>query len=107
MQWVWLLAQGASCVISYEAEIPIRLLILIFNHSSDCSSFPGSNACQASNGGCGVLCLAVPGGRRCACADDQLLSKDNVSCTGESRVEEKPRSGDWAQMDWSHKDLWK
>ncbi|XP_048838951.1 low-density lipoprotein receptor-related protein 1 isoform X2 [Brienomyrus brachyistius] len=50
-------------------------------HMYDAQLQQGSNECHASNGGCSVLCLAVPGGRRCACADDQLLNTDNVSCT--------------------------
>ncbi|KAJ8403984.1 hypothetical protein AAFF_G00343340 [Aldrovandia affinis] len=40
----------------------------------------GSNACRVNNGGCSSLCLAIPGGRQCACAEDQLLDTDLVSC---------------------------
>ncbi|KAM4699918.1 prolow-density lipoprotein receptor-related protein 1 isoform 2-T2 [Discoglossus pictus] len=40
----------------------------------------GSNACRVNNGGCSSLCLAVPGSRRCACAEDQILDDDGVSC---------------------------
>lgn len=43
----------------------------------------GSNACRVYNGGCSSLCLAIPGGRQCACADDQMLDPtDNTSCKG-------------------------
>lgn len=42
----------------------------------------GTNACRVNNGGCSILCLAIPNGRSCACADDQILDDDNVTCTG-------------------------
>ncbi|MGH0138787.1 UNVERIFIED_CONTAM: hypothetical protein FKN15_000916 [Acipenser sinensis] len=35
---------------------------------------------QVNNGGCSSLCLAIPDGRQCACAEDQILDSDNVSC---------------------------
>ncbi|KAG7261510.1 hypothetical protein CRUP_011616 [Coryphaenoides rupestris] len=48
------------------------------------------NACKVNYGGCGTLCLAIPGGRVCACADNQLLERNNVTCAalwgGELRV---------------------
>ncbi|XP_061081754.1 low-density lipoprotein receptor-related protein 1B-like [Conger conger] len=47
----------------------------------DAQSQHGDNACRINYGGCGTLCLAVPGGRVCACADDQRLGKNNVSCS--------------------------
>ncbi|XP_078716677.1 prolow-density lipoprotein receptor-related protein 1-like isoform X3 [Lampetra fluviatilis] len=40
----------------------------------------GTNACHVNNGGCSILCLAIPDGRACACADDQLLDADNITC---------------------------
>ncbi|XP_043939564.1 prolow-density lipoprotein receptor-related protein 1 [Protopterus annectens] len=40
----------------------------------------GSNACRVNNGGCSSLCLATPEGRQCACAQDQLLDVDSVTC---------------------------
>ncbi|CAH2224426.1 prolow-density lipo receptor-related 1 [Pelobates cultripes] len=40
----------------------------------------GSNACRVNNGGCSSLCLAVPGSRQCACAEDQILDDDGVTC---------------------------
>lgn len=47
------------------------------------SPFPlGSNACRVNNGGCSSLCLAIPDGRSCGCADDQILDADNVTCKG-------------------------
>lgn len=42
----------------------------------------GSNACRVNNGGCSSLCLAIPDGRSCGCADDQILDADNVTCKG-------------------------
>nr|XP_032823068.1 low-density lipoprotein receptor-related protein 1-like isoform X2 [Petromyzon marinus] len=41
----------------------------------------GTNNCSRSNGGCGVLCLAIPGGRVCACSHDQLLDGNNSTCS--------------------------
>uniref|UniRef100_A0A8C8CDB4 EGF-like domain-containing protein n=1 Tax=Oncorhynchus tshawytscha TaxID=74940 RepID=A0A8C8CDB4_ONCTS len=47
----------------------------------DAQQQQGSNACRVNNGGCSSLCLAIPDGRQCACAEDQLLDdKDNTSC---------------------------
>uniref|UniRef100_A0A7M4FXS6 LDL receptor related protein 1 n=1 Tax=Crocodylus porosus TaxID=8502 RepID=A0A7M4FXS6_CROPO len=40
----------------------------------------GSNSCRVNNGGCSSLCLAVPRGRHCACAEDQILGTDTVTC---------------------------
>lgn len=55
----------------------------ILMHIDVCSS-TGSNACRVYNGGCSSLCLAIPGGRQCACAEDQILDPaDNTSCKGE------------------------
>ncbi|KAF3860450.1 hypothetical protein F7725_000705 [Dissostichus mawsoni] len=42
----------------------------------------GSNKCRINNGGCSSLCLAIPDGRSCGCADDQILDGDNVTCGG-------------------------
>ncbi|XP_078685548.1 C-type lectin-like [Branchiostoma floridae x Branchiostoma belcheri] len=39
-----------------------------------------TNACSSSNGGCQELCLAHPGGRRCACRDSWELQEDGLSC---------------------------
>ncbi|XP_047198611.1 low-density lipoprotein receptor-related protein 1B-like [Hippoglossus stenolepis] len=46
----------------------------------DAQSQQGDNACSVNYGGCGTLCLAIPGGRVCACADNQVLEKNNVTC---------------------------
>ncbi|XP_058238194.1 low-density lipoprotein receptor-related protein 1B-like isoform X2 [Hemibagrus wyckioides] len=48
----------------------------------------GNNACVLQRGGCGVsaLCLAVPGGRVCACADNHHLLKDNLTCSASAVV---------------------
>uniref|UniRef100_A0A8D2LBK3 Prolow-density lipoprotein receptor-related protein 1 n=1 Tax=Varanus komodoensis TaxID=61221 RepID=A0A8D2LBK3_VARKO len=40
----------------------------------------GSNSCRVNNGGCSSLCLAIPKGRHCACAEDQILGPDSVTC---------------------------
>ncbi|XP_041434027.1 low-density lipoprotein receptor-related protein 1B-like [Xenopus laevis] len=40
----------------------------------------GDNACRLNNGGCGMLCLAIPGGRVCGCADNQHLDENNSTC---------------------------
>ncbi|ERE71506.1 prolow-density lipoprotein receptor-related protein 1 [Cricetulus griseus] len=37
--------------------------------------------CRVNNGGCGTLCLAIPAGRVCACADNQLLDENGTTCT--------------------------
>lgn len=42
----------------------------------------GSNKCRVNNGGCSSLCLATPRGRQCACAEDQILGADSVTCEG-------------------------
>uniref|UniRef100_A0A4W5Q8K7 LDL receptor related protein 1 n=1 Tax=Hucho hucho TaxID=62062 RepID=A0A4W5Q8K7_9TELE len=39
----------------------------------------GTNLCRVKNGGCSSLCLAIPDGRSCGCADDQILDDDNVT----------------------------
>eukprot|EP00063_Salmo_salar_P032241 XP_014007076.1 PREDICTED: low-density lipoprotein receptor-related protein 1B-like [Salmo salar] len=41
----------------------------------------GDNACGVDNGGCGSLCLAIPGSRVCACADNQYLDTNNLTCS--------------------------
>ncbi|XP_064182725.1 low-density lipoprotein receptor-related protein 1B-like isoform X2 [Anguilla rostrata] len=41
----------------------------------------GDNACRVNYGGCSTLCLAIPGGRVCACADNQRLEMNNVTCS--------------------------
>ncbi|MGH0155700.1 UNVERIFIED_CONTAM: hypothetical protein FKN15_029887 [Acipenser sinensis] len=39
------------------------------------------NACRVNYGGCSTLCLAIPGGRVCACADNQHMENNNVTCS--------------------------
>ncbi|KAM9759324.1 low-density lipoprotein receptor-related protein 1-like isoform 2-T2 [Menidia menidia] len=47
----------------------------------DAQQQQGTNKCRVNNGGCSSLCLATPGGRQCACAEDQILDPaDNASC---------------------------
>ncbi|KAG9349405.1 hypothetical protein JZ751_027848 [Albula glossodonta] len=48
------------------------------------------NACHINYGGCSTLCLAIPGGRVCACSDNQHLEKNNVSCSI-TALEEQPQ----------------
>ncbi|MED6244594.1 Low-density lipoprotein receptor- protein 1B, partial [Ataeniobius toweri] len=50
----------------------------------DAQSQQGENACSVNYGGCSTLCLAIPGGRVCACADNQALEKNNVTCSDSS-----------------------
>uniref|UniRef100_A0A8C7IEQ3 EGF-like domain-containing protein n=1 Tax=Oncorhynchus kisutch TaxID=8019 RepID=A0A8C7IEQ3_ONCKI len=57
-------------------------------HVYNAQSQQGDNACSVNYGGCGTLCLAIPGGRVCACADNQLLEKNNVTCSVSSGVVE-------------------
>ncbi|XP_078614542.1 uncharacterized protein LOC144883781 isoform X2 [Branchiostoma floridae x Branchiostoma japonicum] len=40
-----------------------------------------TNACSSYNGGCHHLCLALPGGRTCACRDGWVLRDDESTCT--------------------------
>uniref|UniRef100_A0A4W3IBD4 LDL receptor related protein 1B n=1 Tax=Callorhinchus milii TaxID=7868 RepID=A0A4W3IBD4_CALMI len=40
----------------------------------------GENPCRGHTGGCSSLCLLIPGGRVCACADGQYLDEDGVTC---------------------------
>ncbi|KAJ8351571.1 hypothetical protein SKAU_G00230470, partial [Synaphobranchus kaupii] len=47
----------------------------------DAQGQQGDNACRVNYGGCGTLCLAIPGGRVCACADNQQLEMNNVTCS--------------------------
>ncbi|XP_037542041.1 low-density lipoprotein receptor-related protein 1B [Nematolebias whitei] len=56
----------------------------------DAQSQQGENACSLNYGGCGTLCLAIPGGRVCACADNQVLEKNNVTCAEASSTGLEP-----------------
>lgn len=47
------------------------------NYSYDPS---GANKCSTSNGGCAQLCLAYPGGRRCACGRG-FITINTTSCS--------------------------
>ncbi|XP_053482709.1 low-density lipoprotein receptor-related protein 1B [Ictalurus furcatus] len=55
----------------------------------DAQSQQGDNACRVNYGGCATLCLAIPGGRVCACADNQHLDRNNVTCTDVTGDEEQ------------------
>uniref|UniRef100_A0A3Q3XIF9 EGF-like domain-containing protein n=1 Tax=Mola mola TaxID=94237 RepID=A0A3Q3XIF9_MOLML len=65
----------------------------------DAQQQQGSNACRVYNGGCSSLCLAIPGGRQCACAEDQILDPaDNTSCKANPSYVPPPQcqSGEFA-----------
>ncbi|XP_056127208.1 low-density lipoprotein receptor-related protein 1B isoform X1 [Rhinichthys klamathensis goyatoka] len=68
----------------------------------DAQSQLGDNACRVNYGGCGTLCLAVPGGRVCACADNQHLDKNNVTCSDSAGQEEpqRCRNDDFQCRNW-------
>ncbi|KAK3568547.1 hypothetical protein QTP86_008754 [Hemibagrus guttatus] len=57
----------------------------------DAQSQQGDNACRVNYGGCAALCLAIPGGRVCACADNQHLDRNNVTCSDVTGGEEQQR----------------
>uniref|UniRef100_A0AAX7U7X7 EGF-like domain-containing protein n=1 Tax=Astatotilapia calliptera TaxID=8154 RepID=A0AAX7U7X7_ASTCA len=57
----------------------------------DAQSQQGDNACSVNYGDCTTLCLAIPGGRVCACADNQVLEKNNVTCAASSSSLEPQR----------------
>ncbi|MCJ8732490.1 hypothetical protein PDJAM_G00211960 [Pangasius djambal] len=57
----------------------------------DAQSQQGDNACRVNYGGCATLCLAIPGGRVCACADNQHLDRNNVTCSDVTGDEEQQR----------------
>ncbi|XP_058248902.1 low-density lipoprotein receptor-related protein 1B isoform X4 [Hemibagrus wyckioides] len=57
----------------------------------DAQSQQGDNACRVNYGGCAALCLAIPGGRVCACADNQHLDRNNVTCSDVTGDEEQQR----------------
>lgn len=60
----------SSCCLQY-----FYLSLLFFSFL-----IPGDNACRVNNGGCSTLCLAIPGGRMCACADNQHLEENSTTC---------------------------
>ncbi|TMS19458.1 Low-density lipoprotein receptor-related protein 1 [Larimichthys crocea] len=65
----------------------------------DAQQQQGSNKCRVYNGGCSSLCLAIPGGRQCACAEDQILDPaDNTSCKANPSYVPPPQcqSGEFA-----------
>ncbi|KAG8452515.1 hypothetical protein GDO86_004341 [Hymenochirus boettgeri] len=51
----------------------------------------GSNACRVNNGGCSSLCLAIPGSRQCACAEDQILDDNGVTCKANPSYKPPPQ----------------
>uniref|UniRef100_A0A8C1BL65 Low density lipoprotein receptor-related protein 1Bb n=1 Tax=Cyprinus carpio carpio TaxID=630221 RepID=A0A8C1BL65_CYPCA len=62
-----------------RSERPPLFGLRVYNAQSQL----GDNACRVNYGGCSTLCLAVPGGRVCACGDNQHLDKNNITCQEE------------------------
>ncbi|XP_030628050.1 low-density lipoprotein receptor-related protein 1B [Chanos chanos] len=60
-----------------RSERPPLFALQVYNAQSQ----QGENACRINYGGCGTLCLAIPGGRVCACADGQHLDNNNMTCS--------------------------
>lgn len=62
-----------------QGHLDFVMDILVFHSSRQ----DGLNNCMHSNGQCGQLCLAIPGGHRCSCASHYTLdpSSRNCSCT--------------------------
>uniref|UniRef100_A0A673BUV4 Low density lipoprotein receptor-related protein 1Ab n=1 Tax=Sphaeramia orbicularis TaxID=375764 RepID=A0A673BUV4_9TELE len=75
---IYKLDQATKTVTLLRNERPPIFEIRVY----DAHQQQGSNACRVNNGGCSSLCLAIPNGRSCGCAEDQILDVDNVtSCT--------------------------
>ncbi|RXM28322.1 Low-density lipoprotein receptor-related protein 1B [Acipenser ruthenus] len=60
-----------------RSESPPLFVLRVY----DAQNQQGDNACRVNYGGCSTLCLAIPGGRVCACADNQHMEKNNVTCS--------------------------
>uniref|UniRef100_A0A8D2ZZH8 EGF-like domain-containing protein n=1 Tax=Scophthalmus maximus TaxID=52904 RepID=A0A8D2ZZH8_SCOMX len=84
---VFQLDLSASDVTLLRSERPPLFGLRVY----DAQSQQGDNACSVNYGGCGTLCLAIPGGRVCACADNQVLEKNNVTCAASSSGSEPQR----------------
>ncbi|KAG7261397.1 hypothetical protein CRUP_036570, partial [Coryphaenoides rupestris] len=73
---IYKLDQASKTVTLLRNERPPIFEIRVY----DAHQQQGTNACRLNNGGCSSLCLVIPDGRSCACADDQILDDDNVTC---------------------------
>lgn len=60
-----------------QGHLDFVMDLLVFHASRQ----DGLNDCVHSNGQCGQLCLAVPGGRRCGCASHYTLDPGGRNCS--------------------------
>ncbi|XP_007943117.1 low-density lipoprotein receptor-related protein 5 [Orycteropus afer afer] len=60
-----------------QGHLDFVMDILVFHSSRQ----DGLNDCVQSNGQCGQLCLAVPGGHRCSCASHYTLDPSSRNCS--------------------------
>lgn len=62
-----------------QGHLDFVMDILVFHSSRQ----DGLNDCVHSNGQCGQLCLAIPGGHRCSCAAHYTLDPSSRNCSRE------------------------
>lgn len=60
-----------------QGHLDFVMDILVFHSSRQ----DGLNDCMHSNGQCGQLCLAIPGGHRCGCASHYTLDPSSRNCS--------------------------
>ncbi|XP_030743400.1 low-density lipoprotein receptor-related protein 5 [Echinops telfairi] len=60
-----------------QGHLDFVMDILVFHSSRQ----NGLNGCTQSNGQCGQLCLAVPGGHRCGCTSHYTLDPSGRNCS--------------------------
>lgn len=60
-----------------QGHLDFVMDILVFHSSRQ----DGLNDCVHSNGQCGQLCLAIPGGHRCGCASHYTLDPSSRNCS--------------------------
>lgn len=91
-------------------HMPQRLRLQVTVVTPCCVHIPGvswcplgTNACRLNNGGCSSLCLVIPDGRSCGCADDQTLDADNVTCRGTCGLLQAGRTFVFGGWDWREK----
>ncbi|KAI8514232.1 Neurotrypsin [Branchiostoma belcheri] len=84
----WRRRRGRPCTRTSEANTGLRVAIgsgygelnSIHLHKDGVVT-DVTNACSSSNGGCHHLCLALSGGRTCACRDGWVLQDDESTCS--------------------------